>query len=301
MPIWNTPAPPELSSRQAFSTNLPAQRFYVVEPDRIRGLTFFFSEGRLFGIHVHDSTGSCAVSTYERFTSRRQKGMVWIYVPISEGDNISVLGIRTSSAGLNILIGTSRVGDVIIGPHTTGSVKDRCLGESAPISLIYAEPGEGGAVPYFGAYCKPSFGLCKPFPLRTSGNPLGNDSYFSWAPLEQVSSTLTFHNSAGYCRGIILYYKNGGSRSVGECRIHIDSAQHIIEPHWLCFRAQMHPARRNLHRRTIQVDFRRTLPTGTRDSWTFKPLKGYMIFWFTSESATLELIGKGMSGKQKKR
>jgi len=89
-----------------------------------------------------------------------------------------------SLVGLNILIRTSRVGDVIIGPHTTGLVKDWCLGESAPLSLIYVEPGEGGAVPYFGVYCKPSFGLCKLFPLRISGNPLGNDFYFLLVPLE---------------------------------------------------------------------------------------------------------------------
>lgn len=194
------------------------------------------------GIHVHDFAGPCAVSTYERFTSRRQKHIVWISFPIEEGDSISILGIRTSPAGLNILIWAPRVGDIIIGPHARGPARDRCLGESTPISLTYVEPGQRGAVPYFSAHCKPSIGLCKPFPLRTSGNPLSNDAYFSWAPLEHVSST--FYDLAGFCRGIILYYENGGSRSVGECRVQVDSAKRIIDPHWLCFRAQLHPARR---------------------------------------------------------
>jgi hypothetical protein len=44
---------------------------------------------------------------------------------------------------------------------------------------------------------------------------LGDDTYFSWAPLSNVSSTVVFTDETGDCKGILFRYHNGGARTVG--------------------------------------------------------------------------------------
>jgi hypothetical protein len=58
--VWNTPAPPSLSLCTAYpADDVSCQNLYAVETDEIEGLTFFFSYGRLFGLHVHQLSESC--------------------------------------------------------------------------------------------------------------------------------------------------------------------------------------------------------------------------------------------------
>ncbi|PTD13439.1 hypothetical protein FCULG_00005077 [Fusarium culmorum] len=177
LPIWNTPSPPDLSSCITF---------------------FFFSSGHLFGTHFHYEQDSSAVTTYECFDKRRQKSIIWVYLPMPKNDRLLVLGVRHGlRSKTNILVRTRQIGDIIIGRHTTGEFRDICLAKSAPVTIVYNEPPEGYIVNYFGAYCRSPdrLELSTPFPLeRCSPHPLGDESYFSWAPLDRVSSTLTFND-----------------------------------------------------------------------------------------------------------
>lgn len=292
--VWNTPSPPEFSSCCIYSAKSPYswQRFYAVEMVNVRGITFFFSGNRLFGIHSHMSEDEGAISTYECFPNRCRRRMAWIYLPIPKKDQLLVLGVREqSSMGLNILIRTRLAGDVVIGQHATGGVKDRCLGRSAPITLIYGEPKEGFPVPYFGAYCRLSADAClpQPFPLGPSSpSPIGDDSYFSWAPLRGISSTFTYHDpNTGFCRGILIQYENGGARTLGQCRLQVDPVENVHQPRMLCFRNETHRSRgqRSVHR--TQVSFQHNTHDEQDNEWKCHSLEGIVQFWFTDDSSFL--------------
>lgn len=245
LPIWNTPEPPSLALCKAYPAELAScQIIHAINIDEIKGITFFFYLGQLFGIHIHRSEESCAMDTFVRnFPNRLGRVLVWIYLPISQHDRALVLGIREAwqSRDLNVLVRTKLIGDVIIGLQSKGNIKDRCLAASTPLTMIYGEPSEGGPVRFFGAH--PGQPLDKPLPelfrLEKPGRcPIGDDAYFSWAPLCAVLSTLVFYDqSTGFCRGILFRYINGGSRAVGQCRPRVDPAESVVRPVQLCFRA----------------------------------------------------------------
>ncbi|CAI4215870.1 unnamed protein product, partial [Parascedosporium putredinis] len=216
--IWNTPAPPAADQLWAYPADPDLCRaFYAVAMDSIRGITFFFSEGTLRAIHIHTSHQSCAMDTFERtFSGRRRWSMIWVYLPIEKCDRVVVLGIREGSHAWeqSILVRTERIGDVIVGQQANDTGKDYCLAASAP--------------------------------------PIGDAAYASCAPLRDVLSALVFSDqSAGFCRGILFHYRNGGSRAVGQCRLHVDPVESVVLPVQLCFRGYSHPSR--IDRSTIQV------------------------------------------------
>ncbi|KAK4198906.1 hypothetical protein QBC40DRAFT_340954 [Triangularia verruculosa] len=293
LPIWNTPAPPIY---KAYPADLAScQTIYAIKMDEIKGITFFFSFGQLFGIHIHGSKESYAMDTFTRnFPNRLQRTVVWIYLPISQDDRILVLGIREASPSrdLNVLVRTELVGDIIIGLQSKGHVKDRCLAASAPLTMIYGEPREGHPVRFFGAHCRAPLdrALPKPFRLEKPGPcPIDDDTYFSWAPLRDVSSTLVFYDQdTGFCRGIVFSYQNGGSRAVGQCRPQLDPAESVVRPVGLNFRASSSPSRWNRTRHMVQVKFKRTNHTEKEiEGWESRPMKGRVKFWFTVESSFL--------------
>lgn len=80
--IWNTPAPLDLS----LCLMEPArQRFYAVEMDKLRGITFFFSGIHLCGIHPHLTEESCATTTYKSFSDRFRRETCLDIFPHLEG------------------------------------------------------------------------------------------------------------------------------------------------------------------------------------------------------------------------
>ncbi|KAI5924935.1 hypothetical protein F4810DRAFT_700405 [Camillea tinctor] len=292
--IWNTPAPPKLSECRADPAYLPAwQRFFAIEMNAITGITFFFCGSQLFGVHVHHSKESCAMSTYLRFTPRRRRAVVWIYLPIVKSDPLLVLGTRkkpSSRAGFSILTRTQKVGDIALGPQSPQSFSDQCLGACAPITLVYAEPKEERPVPFFGAYCRVLSHPPKPISVPKAGqHPLGESAYFSWAPLKDISSVEVFYDESGErCRGIMFHYLNGGRRAVGQCRLHVDHVKQFFQPQGLCFRVDTHtspPNRVNyiVVTYTVEISFEDT-KRGT-EGWSYRPLDGILKFWFTDASS----------------
>lgn len=196
---------------------------------------------------------------------------------------------------LNILVRTELTGDIIMGLQSKGNAKDRCLATSAPVTLIYGEPKEGRSGRFFGAHCAPPSdrALPKPFRLEKPGpSPIGDDVYFSWASLDNVSSTLVFYDhSTGFCRGVIFHYRNGGSRAIGQCRLEVDATESLARPAPFCFRTDSSPSRwnRTIHR--VQVKFQLDAPTNpvqeAVEGWESRPMQGLVKFWFTSEASFL--------------
>lgn len=225
--------------------------------------------------------------------------LVWIYLPLPPQDRAVALGIQEVLRGrFNILVRTELMGDIMVGLQPKGDGKARCLAASAPVTIIYGERKEGFPMRFFGSYSRlpVSQSLIEPFRLEYPGPcPIdGNNVYFSWAPLCGVASTLVFYDEyTRYCYGILFHYQNGGSRAVGECRLHVDPAERVDRPARLCFKAipLYVPHRRDPIYRKTQVKFKQDDQTsGTEngmEGWEIRPMQGILKFWFTTVSSAL--------------
>lgn len=197
------------------------------------------------------------------------------------------------------MIRTKLVGDVIVGLQCRNAVRDASLGASAPLTMIYGEPKQDNPVCLFGAYCRlPALTarvlterFCLPNP---SGSPLSDEAYFSWAPLSSVSSTLVFcDESNGACRGVLLRYKNGGARAVGQCRVQVVPTDEVDQPVRLCLHIGSHSSRFDRILHTAHVKFKQTpQPDGTLEDegWKSYKMEGIMKFWFTPESCFVVVV-----------
>lgn len=293
--IWNTPVPPSLALCRAYPADVAScQNFYAIEMDRIDGVTFFFCTQRLFGLYVHQLGESCAMDFWNRtFSNRPRRSSVWIYMPISKQDRPLLLGVRESRQSRNqcFVIRTKLVGDVVVRPQCLGAVRDANLGTSAPVTMIYGDPQQGRSECFFGAYCRvpADQGLTKPFCLpNPSGSPLGNEAYYSCAPLNGVISALVFYDEiTGACRGILFCYWNGGKRAVGQCRLQVDPSVRVAQPLYLCFRVDSWTSRYNITSYRTRVRFKQaSQATGgvEEEGWETRRMEGIVKFWFTLES-----------------
>ncbi|PTB70417.1 hypothetical protein BBK36DRAFT_1107697 [Trichoderma citrinoviride] len=291
--IWNTPTPPLLSSCRLFgSASTTWSRLFAVESDSMRGITFFYSRGRLCDIHIHYLEGSSAQSTYDQMSRGLQQDTSWLYLPISKGDRLTILG-----------------------------------GSGASLTFIYGEPKRGGATPrveLVGTYCGASTPyterLPDKFPLdKFQPSPISDleEVYFSWAPLEDVASTVVFRDrGTGYCKGILFHYLNGGSRAIGQCRLQVDPAERVDGPSSLCIQMEGHRARwsRTQMLYKARVEFQqgpgqehehegrsKALVLGEAsngEKWRCFPMRGYAKFWFTAESSWLSIVTENEQGEE---
>ena len=160
--------------------------------------------------------------------------------------------------------------------------------------MIYGEPEELQPISIFGASCARP---CKkedfpqPFPLQDF-RPEPAGAYFSWAPLRAVLSTRTFYEKdTGLCRGIVVYYENGGSRAVGQCRLHVDGSTLVARPTRICFLAIMYLSRLGKRERHgIRVEFWGDGHHPHRhngEGWKCRPLRGDVQLSFTEDSSYL--------------
>ncbi|GAW23381.1 hypothetical protein ANO14919_129390 [Xylariales sp. No.14919] len=293
--IWNTPDPPDLQLCRAYERKSLSQyqRFFAVEVTSIRGITFFFSSRQLYAIHIHRSGGLSALSSFQRLPPRRRRSVSWCYLPITNQDRILVLGVRTlPNQHINILVRMEKAGDLIIGQYMSSPAEDRCLGWHAPITLVYGEPQEGQPVPYFGAYCQPP---TRKFPKRLQAYkpksfPISEETCFSMASLEGLQSVEVFYDQDGqHCRGMLLYYQNGGCRAVGQCRIHVDSSKQFLQPSQICFRTNSLRGNGHVVLYNVQVDWRADSHRHEEKGWACQPLDGILVFWYTHNSSFMAI------------
>ncbi len=109
---------------------------------------------------------------------------------------------------------------------------------------------------------------------------------FSSASLDNVSSVSVFYDEkTRYCWGMLFEYENGGLRSVGQCRLHVDANKTYTKPSKLCFRTGIHSVPdgvivefgNNQSRHEHVVD----------KGWQCQSLNGTLIFWFSSRRSLL--------------
>lgn len=157
------------------------------------------------------------------------------------------------------------------------------------MTLVYGEPDELQPVSIFGASSARKSGFPQPFSLQDF-RPEPAGAYFSWAPLRGVLSTCTFYErDTGLCRGIVIYYENGGSRAIGQCRLHVDSSISVVRPTRICFQITTYLTRlRKRERRGVRVEFGGDDDDPHRHSgegWKCLPLLGVLKLSFTEDSS----------------
>ncbi|EHK27451.1 uncharacterized protein TRIVIDRAFT_126138, partial [Trichoderma virens Gv29-8] len=240
--IWNTPAPPRLSlCRGSMSHSLPSWRLQAVNTQKIAGITFFFIQDRLYDIYIHDSDKSSANDLYEQLPPDIRRDAIWIYLPIGTADRMLVLGTRfISMSEYNVLVRMEKAGDVVIGRNCffseadfhpellwpgdwPSSRPDQCLSGDGPVTLLYGKRVRGFfEIPLLGAYCESgTWTLPEPFMLeKPTPERFDRIGYYSRTPLDQIAESSVYYvPGSGRCRGILLRYKNGGCRAVGQCRV----------------------------------------------------------------------------------
>lgn len=294
--VWNTPNPPNLQLCRAYETKRVSyyQRFFAVEVASLRGITFFFSSHQLYGVHVHRSGALCTLPSLQRLPPRRRRSALWCYLPITNQDRILVLGVRTSpNQHINILVRMEKAGDVIVGQYVSSPAEDRCLGWHAPITLVHGEAQEGQPVPYFGAYCQAptrsefpkSFQAYEP-----KSCPIGKEACLSMASLGDVQSVEVFYDRDNrYCKGMLLYYQNGGCRAVGQCRVDMDPLKQFWQPSQICFRMDSVPGKGRGVLYNVQVNWRTDSHTHGEQGWNCKPLEGVLVFWYAHNSSFITI------------
>ncbi|KAM3557855.1 hypothetical protein MY1884_004305 [Beauveria asiatica] len=105
--VWDTPTPPRLLTLRDLHSSyaigpvvLDAPlRFNTIDLGLVHGLTFFFNEGGIYGIHAHTARSWCAQQTYQRLPTREKSYDTWIYVPVPRPDYIAAMGICCSIEG----------------------------------------------------------------------------------------------------------------------------------------------------------------------------------------------------------
>ena len=170
-------------------------------------------------------------------------------------------------------------------------------GSGERVTLIYGEPRDGECVPLIGGYC-PTWGpLPRHFAALQSRPEPGDDCdlYFSSAPLGMISSaSILYDEETGLCRGILFEYENGGLRTVGQYRLHVDpSKKKYMRPSTICFRTTTCLTRdwrrefRGIHVEFGPCDSRhKHLPD---DGWLCRALGGTLVFWFSSRHSMMTI------------
>lgn len=162
--------------------------------------------------------------------------------------------------------------------------------------MIYGEPDDPQPVSIFGASCPPSTeGADFPIPTFRKPRLVPGRACFSTAPLQDVSRARMFYDPDTWlCRGILLWYENGGSRAVGQCRVHVDDSTTVDRPTRLCFQATTYLTSKKWVRPGVRVRFGRDgdgdgAHRHSDEGWKCRPLDGILTVFFTHDSFYLEV------------
>ncbi len=169
-------------------------------------------------------------------------------------------------------------------------------------------PCSWGTPLYTGDGPESQLGFPTVFP-EPHGNAFWSDSvHYSWAPLEDVVWAEVFyvdHRDDGgrhleFCRGVVFRYKNGGSRAVGQVRLHVDRSRRFVRPTHVITDTEASEAEYLLPELKFfpkpEGDLcsrDSNLPDGphcvTLQGRYIRPMKGALRFWFTARQGRVEI------------
>ncbi|KAF4956569.1 hypothetical protein FGADI_3721 [Fusarium gaditjirri] len=180
----------------------------------ITGITFFYYQGTLMGLHAHTLRAPTAMSTVEDFLSDYGHGLAWIT--------------------------TKLAGDFSIGPNYDPEDQN-FLFQGTPTVLVHNTPGKGGITLFGLAGDEPQetlpaprfrFISLSPDQLTHGGNAISVDVSLKGAVRIHI-----FKDSVTEClRGFLLDYENGAQRTAGQCRVGVDSVTVCHKPVSFCYR-----------------------------------------------------------------
>ncbi|QYT02936.1 hypothetical protein H0G86_009918 [Trichoderma simmonsii] len=291
--VWNSPTPPNLSLCMGYPKKItPIQRFNVVELSEIRGITFYLNTTVVLAMHIHLTEQESTLWTDKAVLEEKRPDVIFsepirVYLPLPKGDQITYLGANGSDDRLNaIFVRMEKAGDITIGQRQGGTGEDKILAAQNSVSLVYCEPNKREMLPFFGAYqASPAiFDVSsRPIFANPSANWMGPFTYYSWASLDGVSSVRIFYeDDFDFCRGLMFYYENGASRTVGDCRVQRDREATVKTPTQICFRTKI-PESDNGENGIgtvckLRVEFEHH--NGHDDElWHCLPFRGIMRFW----------------------
>lgn len=229
------------------SSNFGCQ-YRTINLRKITGITFFFARGNILHIHAHTANAPTAIETWRLLAPSCRPLATWIYMPVSPNDHIITFGppveaLNRGRAGhsddeLSFLFRLRLAGDVVVGPYQDN--QHFALTELPIASLIYNNPNFN-ALSLIGTVLEDTakplrvVPICPPWPGPEQLS--FNNAYFSTAPLSNVTRAVVFNDpDSGFCRGILLDYKDGAERALGQCRVGVDSATTYSRPTHICYR-----------------------------------------------------------------
>lgn len=166
-----------------------------------------------------------------------------------------------------------------------------------PLTLIYERPDSEG-VHFVGGHVGGTAPLAttqleadeqkdaeaKPtFTFRYRKQPFRSSSYSS-ARLSNVIRAQVFYGkrfSTSICRGVLLEYRDGSKRALGECKLGVDRIEECFEPTHFCYNSVL---KNNVQVKTSDGS---SHPTHEENGWTCCLMKGVMEFWFSEREVQL--------------
>jgi hypothetical protein len=125
-----------------------------------------------------------------------------------------------------------------------------------------------------------------PFTFQYRKQPFRSASYSS-APLSNVIRTQVFIGkqlSASVCRGIILEYKDGSKRALGQCKLGVDRSEECMNPAQLCYTPV---TKHNMKHVQVKGFDESSHPSHEETEWTCCLMKGTLEFWFSEREVEL--------------
>ncbi|KJR80117.1 uncharacterized protein SPSK_10316 [Sporothrix schenckii 1099-18] len=258
-----SPALADVLVEKKLRRHIPSQ-LYAVDVYRCFGLTFFYLTGKIYGVHVHRTAHDTAMETYQRLVTRVKENMVWALLPIAPNDRVMALWACQREHGITIVARMELAGDVAVGRACGRSSKTICLSRGNQMTFVYGEPFESEPVKIVGACSGETQSiddagrLVQPaLSVQTTSATRFPDTYVSSAPLRDIRSVRVFYAN-GTCRGLLLRYKNGGVRALGECRLFVDESWVVDHPAVICYRPLQYRAYKHVYHDGIAVDVART-------------------------------------------
>lgn len=176
---------------------------------------------------------------------------------------------------------------------------------NAPTTLIYDASAHDG-VSFIGALPRPqpdpsddeiwNYDTTGRAPYDIYREYAETNFHLSSAPLRGVILAEVFQRGQRpECRGILLTYKDGSKRTVGDCRLGIDPSQRFERPDRLCVAVGGEENRRPGIPRPFYVKVRFQNGAARVKGWKTSKMEGHIYFWFTANLHYVEVISEKSS------
>ncbi|EHK43120.1 hypothetical protein TRIATDRAFT_86044 [Trichoderma atroviride IMI 206040] len=305
--VWSAPLPVsnllniknhERDAASASSASLSSHLVATsLDPRYCTGISLFVTAtpgSKIVGIYGHSHRESRHPETFEYMTSFHGCRLIWIYIPLATNDKIHGIGVRRSAPLREPHSITLQMtsGQYIVGiPPTKAPVYETLyIAGQQHLTLIHSSPSNSG-ISVIKADADHQFKYCG---IPSDGPPVPA-ACSSSAPLENISSIHVFTDeSTRLCKGLLIEYNDGLKRSLGQCRLGMDSVQSYKKPSSISHASTYQPTceRHLVPCKGVHVIFDSQNHHYGEDEgliWEHYEMKGQLYFWFTMHEVYLKV------------